>query len=839
MAKDFDIERAKFLLNFSGYSRGLAFKKDANGKFVPRMNQALYHRTTFYLDAPDDLKAGDTVQYPADQQGIKTPENTWTLLLMEWSGEANVTIKSSLLTGRFLGTLREFLTMKSLDWVLDTILSSIGQESWARSAERYGNQILDLLIFDLLGYVLPHIPILGGAFSGLKGALNWSDTEYEAWKKSAIEQSLVDYGLSNTFIFAKDTLKSGELPLKEIFICFRESAGQEIGGIVPISNLMDFWTTTYQSEYLRDTWVTTPEGRKVWKDLPEDPLSFYNDLLTDDHQHKIRVDHSIQSIYYFPLRRKIIPKLRDTIREFKKKHGDDVKIKVSLAGFSLGGALSTLCALDVKINFPEVDVEIYTFGCPRIGNREFSQLFDQLIPNAYRIVKEGDMISAFPPMYHQSKVSFVAKQRIDEAIKSGRLDVLNPTRERTLEEIKKEQEEKYVKIRSDERSWINKFLDFILHYVYEAGGWLKSVSRRGFRNTPNIKHSNRVGKDYYYMDYAHIGTKVCLYDTGCLLISRHPVNQSSDLSLGGLAGKFLKPLKFLFDSVIDVFAKLRHFTYQTIGSFLGLSGAQMDEIKERLTGEEMKNLTLDKAGEMFAGILCALYNKLSMDTIKKLPTLGSKIAKVASPVALLVAAKRSGMAVNLAEAAGLITPTVGALSSYTPYVPGAMLLSGSMIVLGINPDNPIRVIVETTSHLTAVAAFIFAPGIGTGIAFISALSNLYKLVVRYAAEINSHHLLLIGKHHGRPQYMSSLNETCQFVKNTMDMINQVRELAIDEKSLNALKNSCLKNPTCVLNKPRSHRVRGNDNQQNEEEDERKQRRKKLVAVRKGKQDPEL
>lgn len=39
-----------------------------------------------------------------------------------------------------------------------------------------------------------------------------------------------------------------------------------------------------------------------------------------------------------------------------------------VTGHSLGGALATLAALDLKSTFPTAKMTMYTYGCPRVGN---------------------------------------------------------------------------------------------------------------------------------------------------------------------------------------------------------------------------------------------------------------------------------------------------------------------------------------------------------------------------------------------------------------------------------------------------------------------------------------
>ena len=71
--------------------------------------------------------------------------------------------------------------------------------------------------------------------------------------------------------------------------------------------------------------------------------------------------------------------------------------KVVCTGHSLGGGLSTLCALDVEQNV-EGDVETYcvTYGSPRVGGGHFCRLFDAVIDNSFRFVDVNDPIPRVP-----------------------------------------------------------------------------------------------------------------------------------------------------------------------------------------------------------------------------------------------------------------------------------------------------------------------------------------------------------------------------------------------------------------------------------------------------------
>ena len=40
---------------------------------------------------------------------------------------------------------------------------------------------------------------------------------------------------------------------------------------------------------------------------------------------------------------------------------------------------------------------MYSFGAPRMGNHAFKALYDDAVPDSYRIINENDMVPTFPP----------------------------------------------------------------------------------------------------------------------------------------------------------------------------------------------------------------------------------------------------------------------------------------------------------------------------------------------------------------------------------------------------------------------------------------------------------
>ena len=74
------------------------------------------------------------------------------------------------------------------------------------------------------------------------------------------------------------------------------------------------------------------------------------------------------------------------------------KRPIFMTGHSLGGALATLCSLDIclTLQVPPKEMNVSTFGSPRVGNDAFTRLYNWIIEVNWRFVAGGDMISKLP-----------------------------------------------------------------------------------------------------------------------------------------------------------------------------------------------------------------------------------------------------------------------------------------------------------------------------------------------------------------------------------------------------------------------------------------------------------
>lgn len=67
-------------------------------------------------------------------------------------------------------------------------------------------------------------------------------------------------------------------------------------------------------------------------------------------------------------------------------------------GHSLGGALAIIASSDFQARhlFDNFDVSCISYGAPKVGNLYFARLYNQLVPNSFRIVNDADLVSRMP-----------------------------------------------------------------------------------------------------------------------------------------------------------------------------------------------------------------------------------------------------------------------------------------------------------------------------------------------------------------------------------------------------------------------------------------------------------
>ena len=84
------------------------------------------------------------------------------------------------------------------------------------------------------------------------------------------------------------------------------------------------------------------------------------------------------------------------VRRLQRRHGEH---PVYVSGHSLGGALATICALELRTMRGLRDVHLVTFGSPRVGNAVFAGWFERRIASHWRFTHNRDIVPSVPPPY--------------------------------------------------------------------------------------------------------------------------------------------------------------------------------------------------------------------------------------------------------------------------------------------------------------------------------------------------------------------------------------------------------------------------------------------------------
>lgn len=93
-----------------------------------------------------------------------------------------------------------------------------------------------------------------------------------------------------------------------------------------------------------------------------------------------------------------------------------------VTGHSLGGALSTLAAIDLY-NPSNADVLIhYSFASPRVGNIAFAQIFNSLVTESRRVYNTEDIVPTLPPAVYESYIYDQTQNGYGFTLNLGTLD---------------------------------------------------------------------------------------------------------------------------------------------------------------------------------------------------------------------------------------------------------------------------------------------------------------------------------------------------------------------------------------------------------------------------------
>ncbi|KAH9622538.1 hypothetical protein KSS87_020536 [Heliosperma pusillum] len=105
------------------------------------------------------------------------------------------------------------------------------------------------------------------------------------------------------------------------------------------------------------------------------------------------VHHGFYSAYHNTTLRSGI---MDALKRTKVLFGE---IDIIVIGHSMGGAIAAICALDLSVHHNIDNIQVMTFGQPRIGNAVFASYYTQYVPNTIRVTHDHDIVPHLPPYY--------------------------------------------------------------------------------------------------------------------------------------------------------------------------------------------------------------------------------------------------------------------------------------------------------------------------------------------------------------------------------------------------------------------------------------------------------
>ncbi|OAY83614.1 Lipase [Ananas comosus] len=108
-------------------------------------------------------------------------------------------------------------------------------------------------------------------------------------------------------------------------------------------------------------------------------------------------DAMVHRGFYFAYHNTTVrPVVVNAVKRTRKLYG---KFPVMVTGHSMGGAMASFCALDLAVNFGIHNVQLMTFGQPRVGNAAFASYFTEHVPKTIRVTNGNDIVPHLPPYY--------------------------------------------------------------------------------------------------------------------------------------------------------------------------------------------------------------------------------------------------------------------------------------------------------------------------------------------------------------------------------------------------------------------------------------------------------
>ena len=141
--------------------------------------------------------------------------------------------------------------------------------------------------------------------------------------------------------------------------------------------------TTYQKHFSK---TNNNQKQTNLKSLYSINSKIFQTLTNEQLNNEILVHEGFLNIYN-KFRNNLINKLNKLITP---------ETVIIISGHSLGGAIATICSLDLSLNFDN-EIITYTFAAPSSGNTAYANLINnQKNINLYRIVNLADIVPSGP-----------------------------------------------------------------------------------------------------------------------------------------------------------------------------------------------------------------------------------------------------------------------------------------------------------------------------------------------------------------------------------------------------------------------------------------------------------
>ncbi|GJS05428.1 probable feruloyl esterase A isoform X1 [Tanacetum coccineum] len=89
-------------------------------------------------------------------------------------------------------------------------------------------------------------------------------------------------------------------------------------------------------------------------------------------------------------------RILDGVSRAKAIYGD---LNIMVTWHIMGRAMAAFCGLDLALIHGSKNVQVTTFGLPRIENAAFASYYSEVVPNAFRVTHDHDLVPHLPPYY--------------------------------------------------------------------------------------------------------------------------------------------------------------------------------------------------------------------------------------------------------------------------------------------------------------------------------------------------------------------------------------------------------------------------------------------------------